>query len=240
MWAAQAANRLHSQEGGLSGSAYAEYDVRRPRSGWVELDSLEVWNKVRETIQKTVGSTGADPVQAISASSFGEATVPIGRNRTILGHSILHLCSRGEEYVSRLQEAISPEELYLINGNIMGNAYSLTKLLWTRDDPRTWEQATCFLHRSGCVLPCSGRTCRRLLTGKPDAPFRPSESGRSLPNCLRRGNDPSKLPRTVPSATAIGIVSDSVAEELGLPSGDENRFGCSRPVCKCGRMRCHK
>ena len=73
--------------------AYDEYDMVRPRPGWLELDPNDVWAKVRGTIAKAVAGAergrrpGAvrDPVTALAVSSMGESMVPVSRDRRILG-----------------------------------------------------------------------------------------------------------------------------------------------------------
>ena len=88
-----------------------------------------------------------DPVQALAVSSLGEAVVPVGRDREILGPSILNFDSRGAEYVEGLRAKLDPEELYRVNGNPLENWYTLPKLLWIKDKERElYERTFKFLH----------------------------------------------------------------------------------------------
>jgi xylulokinase len=205
-----------SQEGHLLASAYREYDVQRPMPGWAELDAVEVWARVKETIWEVAVALQADPITALSVSSLGEAMVPVSRERQILGPSILNFDARGQEYVPQL--GLDDERLYQINGNTFGNQYSLTKLKWIQDhQPDLYRRASRFLLWGGFVSFMLGAdpvvdyslANRTLL-------FDIEQEAWSNELLERAGIDRSKLPETAPSGTAIGKVARHVAGELGL------------------------
>lgn len=209
-----------SDHGEILASAYEEYDIQRPNPGWAELDAEAVWNIVKRTVTK-VTTDHQDPtsIQAISVSSMGEAVVPVTKDRQILGPSILNFDVRGQEYVSQLHDQIENEALYKINGNQIGNHYTLTKLLWMRDHkPELYERADFFLHWSGFVL--------FMLGGEPVADY--SLANRTLLFDLSNADwsvallntfqvDRDKLPPVSPSAKPIGTVAGFIADEIGLP-----------------------
>jgi len=210
-----------SADGEMLAAAYEEYDIRRPRGEWAELDPQEVWTKVRRAIGNAVAATKGDPVATLAVSSLGEATVPVSRDREILGPSILFFDPRGGEYLEHLRQSLSDEQLYQVNGNTWGNHYGLTKLMWLRDNlPEVYARAHKFLLWGGFVSfmlgaePCVDYSlANRTLCFDVDA-------RRWSPEVLElAGIDGSKLPETVPCGTVIGRVSASVAEELGLGAG---------------------
>ena len=45
---------VFSEAGLPLSSAYDEYDFRRGKPGWAELDAAEVWGKVKRTVTKAV------------------------------------------------------------------------------------------------------------------------------------------------------------------------------------------
>jgi xylulokinase len=216
---------VFSEDGKLLGLAYQEYDFQRPEPGWAELDSAQVWLQIKGTIRKAVADAGlgssGDPVQALCVSSLGESVVPVTPDRKILGPSPLNFDVRGEEYLSELHDLLPNERLYRINGNTLGNNYSLTKLLWMKQNqPELYGQTALFLHWSGFVS--------FMLGAEPAVDY--SLANRTLLFDIDRqdwsaellewtGLDGDKLPRPVPSGTRIGSVSDAMAEELGLPRG---------------------
>jgi xylulokinase len=211
-----------SHQGEVLSFAYEEYNVQRPNPGWAELDAVAVWQSVKRTIAKvTDGHPDPASIQALSVSSMGEAVVPITRDRQILGPSILNFDTRGQEYLPELHDLIGDVALFEINGNSLGNHYSLTKLLWLRDkSPDIYERADYFLHWSGFVL--------FMLGG--DAATDYSLANRTLLFDLSIADwsdslltafkiDRSKLPPISPSARPVGTLSAHIADELGLSTG---------------------
>jgi len=211
---------VFSDQGEPIASAYEEYDIQRRQPGWSELDSYQVWQKVRSTIQNVASRSVRDPIRALAVSSLGEAMVPVTEDRHILGPSLVNDDVRGEEFLDHLHSVLDNEYLYRINGNTLGNHYSLTKLLWIKKhQPELFDRAYKVL-LWGSFVPF-------MLGAKPAVDF--SLANRTLlfdinektwsKKILNRvGVDESKLPETAPSGTVIGTISRTVAHELGLPS----------------------
>jgi len=210
---------IFSEEGELLASAYEEYDVHRPQPGWAELDAVEVWAKVKQTIRAAVSQTTRDTVRALAVSSLGEAMVPVTADRQILGPSIVaNFDVRGEEYIERLSSVLTNENFYRINGNTLGINYGLPKLMWIKEhQPDLYGQAYKFL-LWGSFVPF-------MLGAEPVVDF--SLVNRTLLFDIGQeawsdeilelaALDRAKLPNTAPSGTVVGTVSERVAGELGL------------------------
>lgn len=230
---------LFSTEGGMLSSAYEEHDAQRPQPGWAELDAREVWGKIERMIVQVASASVADPVTALCVSSLGEAVVPVTRDRQILGPSVFNFDVRGEEYLESLRRALPDERLYEINGNTLGNNYSLTKLKWIKEhQPKLYEAAFKFLHWGSFVS--------FMLGAEPSVDY--ALANRTLLFDIDRktwsddllawaGLSRDKLPDTVPSGTVTGTVSDRVAAKLGLPRGVAIVSGAHDQCCSavgCG------
>jgi len=208
------------EDGAKLADAYREYITLHPRPDWAELDSREVWGRVREVIAETA-SVATDPVRAICVSTMGEAVTPVSAGREILGRCILSSDARGAEYIAALQGEISQEDFYRINPNILGPNYSLPKLLWIKErESELYEKADKFLLWDAFVA--------YMLGGEPASGM--STANRTLLFDIRRedwserllgaaGVERSKLPVCRASGTVAGEVSDGVAAELGLARG---------------------
>ncbi len=208
-------------EGRLLSLAYEEYDVKSASPGRAELDPEEVWGKVVTVIRSAAGSAPGDPVEALAVSSLGEAVVPVGADRKILGPSILNFDARGAEHVERLRGKLDPERLYRINGNTLENWYTLPKLMWIREnEPGLYGKTSRFLHW-GSFVPF-------MLGADPSIDY--SLANRSLlfdmdgtrwSEDIARlaGVDTEKLPSPVPSGTVTGRVSRDAAKLTGLREG---------------------
>jgi len=212
---------LFSEDGRMLALAYEEYDYQCPQPGWAELDSLRIWNQIKRTIGRTVAGAQMDPVKAVCVSSLGESLVPVTAGRTILGPALLNFDVRGEEYLDGLKGLIRPEQLYRINGNTLGNQFSLTKLKWLKQhQPDLYHQTDNFLPWSGLVA--------FMLGAQPRADY--SLANRTLLFDLERRDwseelleladlDREKLPAALPSGVVIGTVAGAIASELGLLAG---------------------
>jgi len=210
---------------GLDGSclaqAYREYNMLHPQPGWSELDSAAVWQKTREIIREVAARTSHDPITALSVSSFGEAFVPVSKDRKLLDNSILCVDERGREHIERLRETIGHERFYTINPNLLGPNYSMPKLLWLREHrPEIYRRADYFLLWSDLVAFLMG--CEPVTNN--------SHANRTLLFDIDRndwsdellawsGIPRGKLGMVVSGGTVIGTVSRSMAAELGIPPG---------------------
>jgi xylulokinase len=152
---------------------------------------------------------------------LGEAVVPVSRGREILGPSILNFDERGEAFLPALAAAMPDIRLYAINGNTLGNHYSLTKLKWIQTHrPQLYQRTYKFLHWSAFVS--------FMLGADPVVDY--SLANRTLLFDIRTGGwsdvlledvglDREKLPEPAPSGQVVGTVSAHVAAALGLPEG---------------------
>jgi xylulokinase len=212
---------LFSLEGGMLASAYREYNPICPQPGWAQLDSVTIWEDVKAAIRSVTATIHREEIQALSISSLGEAVVPVSEDRQILGPALLNFDCRGEEFLTEFKAALPNEWLYTINGNTLGNHYSLTKLKWIQiHQPELYERAYKFLYWSAFIA--------FMLGADPLVDF--SLANRSLLFDIRKrdwsgellqiaGLEREKLPATVPSGTVVGAVSAHIAAELGLPPG---------------------
>jgi len=211
---------VFSEAGRLIASAYEEHHIHRPEPGWSELDSRQVWERVKQTIGEAVSGATSDPVKALAVSSLGEAVVPVTHDGQVLGPSILNFDVRGAEYLESLRAILNDERLYRINGNTLGNHYGLTKLKWIKEhQPDLYRRADKFL--------LWGSFISFMLGAEPVTSY--SLANRTLLFDINRetwsdelldlaGLDREKLPKAVPAGIVVGKVSRAIADELGLPA----------------------
>ncbi len=213
---------VFSPDGRLLASAYEEYDIRHPNPGWAELDAQNVWTSVRNVIRRAAAEAGPeDPIRALAVSSLGEAVVPVSRDRQPLAPSLLNFDTRGEAYLDRLGRALPNDALYQINGNTLGNHYTLPKLMWIKEhQPDLYDSTDQFLHWSSFIA--------HMLGAEPAVDY--SLANRTLLFDIDRqdwsatlldwaGLDREKIPNPVPTGTLLGYVSPELAAELRLPEG---------------------
>lgn len=209
---------VFSGDGRMLALAYREYDTLRPKPDWAELDVHEVWEKVQETIREVSPAARQDPVKALAVSSMGEAMVPVTKERRILGPSLLNFDGRGAEYLPGLGQVIDDETLYRINGNTLGNQYSLTKLMWIKDNQRDlYDHTDKFLHWSGFVSYMLGGEAMVDYSLANRTLLFDIDNGTWSDSLIEKaGLDKEKLPPTSPSGKVIGQIDKRLAAELGL------------------------
>ena len=212
---------VFSEKGQMLAFAYQEYHYKSPKPGWAQLDTIDVWKKVKFAIGKAISCCDAATIQALCVSSMGEALVPVSMDRKILGPSILNFDKRGSEYLDDLNSLLPKERLYDISGNTLGNHFSLTKLKWIKENqPEIYQKTNKFLPWVGFVS--------FMLGAAPIVDY--SLANRTLLFDVNHESwseeiiglsklDYTKLPAVSASGTVIGTVSNQIADELGLPQG---------------------
>jgi xylulokinase len=212
---------LVAENGYILALAYQEYNHSSQIPGWAELDSKEVFEKIKLTIQKVIADYPSETIEGISVTSLGEAVVPVTKDRKILGSSILNFDRRGEEFLEYLKESLSNDSFYEISGNTLRNQFTLTKLMWIKKHKSDlYKQTDLFLPWISFVS--------FMLGADPLVDF--SLANRTLLFDINSeswsdkilgisGLDPEKLPETKMAGTIIGEVSSIAGKELGLKPG---------------------
>lgn len=244
-----------SVNGACLGMAYREYTNTQTAASRAELDSEEVFSKVKAVVAEVAGAAQDNPVNALCVSTMGEAMVPVSQDRRILGNSILSSDLRGGEYAQQLEAEFGQRAFYEINPNIIGCNYAMPKLMWLRDhQPEEYDSAWKYLFWGDFI--------GFMFGGEPVASY--AHANRSLLFDIRAedwsdrllawsGIARAKLPAVAPSGTVKGHVSSAVADELGLAKNaaivagahDQccNSFGGGayqpgRAVCGIGTFEC--
>ena len=75
---------VFSETGELLTVAYEEYDMERPQPGWAQLNSVDVWDKVKATIRAAVGEARRRPQ---GGTRSGAGRVVDGRGRRAGQHA---------------------------------------------------------------------------------------------------------------------------------------------------------
>jgi len=200
-------------------SAYREYLIESPVRGYAELNTVRVWERVKELITECISGLTEDVV-SVSVSSLGEAMVPVTSEREPLGNSLLNYDSRGSAHLYEIRDALSDKDLYEINGNAPGPNYSLTRLLWyQKEHCEIYDKADKFLPWGSFILYMMGAepvidyslANRTLLLD-----INRKEWNSSLIDTL--GLSVDKLPRLVEAGTACGRMPKALSDELGFKS----------------------
>ncbi|MCA9449903.1 MAG: hypothetical protein KC931_22470, partial [Candidatus Omnitrophica bacterium] len=201
-------------------TAYREYPLYSPKTGWFELDPKQVLEDVKTSVREAAAKTN-DPVQALAVSSQGEAIVPVGKGGEILSHSIVSSCPRTADLVQVWEERFGRRQIFERTGIPVASCYTPLRLEWIKNnDPDTYRRIERVLFFEDLIAWALG------LEPMVDL----SLASRSM--CLELETrsywkeafesidfDPAKLSKPEPSGTLIGKIGDKAALEWGLPKG---------------------
>ena len=209
------------EDGEILAQAYGEYPLIHPQPGWSELDSNLVWEKVSNGIREVAAQTKADPIEAISVASQGEAVTPVWGNCDVLDNAITTFDSRTSGICEEILQDISPLEVMQITGMPPSNIHTLAKLVWIqRNKPEIYKEVWKFFgfedfinFRLGVQLAVDYSLAARTMC------FDIINKCWSDKMLGLADIDVSLLPETVPSGTIIGEIGTKVSGELNLPKG---------------------
>ncbi|WP_416200664.1 MAG: hypothetical protein ACFWUD_06800 [Thermocaproicibacter melissae] len=220
------------EKGRQYGSAYVEYPTIR-RHGYHELDSQEVWNSIRTVIRRAVEASQGQKVEAICASSLGEAAVPVDEHRNILGNAMVYTDCRGQNEVQDICGAVGKLRVGEITGVNPNRIFTINKVLWLkRHQPELYHKTYKFLQFEDFLT--------YMLTGETYVSY--SLASRTMAfdvvkkcwseEILDAAGVPSdKFSIPCSTGTIVGTVLPDVARELGLPDGVKVVVGAQDQVC---------
>lgn len=223
-----------SADGVPLASAYREYPLITPRSGWAELDADVVWEAACSAIRETTSalrdttsairdatSAGAGAPRAMAVSCLGEAVTPIDGQGRPLGPSIVSFDRRAAACHDRIVGRIGRDSFERITGLAPMPHYCVAKWSWlAREAPD--------IYRAAAKLVCYGDLVAARLGLEPVMDHTMAartlafdQSSRSWdPGILEAaGVESARLPTTAPSGTVIGTIPRQHCVDLGLAPG---------------------
>ncbi|MBD3184192.1 hypothetical protein GF312_18045 [Candidatus Poribacteria bacterium] len=212
---------VFSVKGKQLAHAYREYGVIYPRTGWSEIDPNKVWQSVKEVVNEAASQVKGDPVKALAVTSMGEAFTPVKKDGTPLSNSMTYVDIRGVEQNHWWEEYFGKERIFQITGQPLHPGYSLPKLMWLRDEkPEVFYKSYKFLLYQDFAYFKMGLepTIDYSLAGRTMA-FDLNTNGWSEEMFSAVDIDPEVMATPRPSGEVVGVIPDSITEELGLPKG---------------------
>lgn len=226
---------LYDEDGALVGSAFFGYDTEFAYTGWAEQNPEDWWRAVCTSTQDLLRRTKIRPADVAVVTFSGQmmGAVALDRAARPLRNAIIWADQRAVPQERWLGERIDPAEVYRITGHRLSASYSLSKILWLRDNQPDVYQATYkFVHAKDAIV---ARLTGQFITEPTDA------SGMNLYDLdswdwseriiEAAGLDTDKLPALRRSIDVVGGVMSQVAEEVGLPAGTPVVIGGGDGMC---------
>lgn len=212
---------LVDQQGNIVAEAVVEYPLLVPQTGWVEQHPEEWWRAVKKSIGDLLSRiSDKGNIRAIGLSGQMHGLVAMGREGEVLRPCILWNDQRSAPQCEKIYQRVGGrEKLLSYTNNSMLPGYTGGKILWVREnEPQIYEKM------AKIVLPKD--YIRYRLTGE-FATEVSDASGTGLFNVEKRcWSDellsileiPKEwLPRCYESSEITGVLSQAVADGLGLP-----------------------
>ena len=206
--------------GNCLAQAYREYPLISLQPGWQEIDPERVWQSVRQVIAKALAGCPADPIRAVSVSSFGEAVIAIDRDGNPLCNSMIYIDCRGRQEADDLEYRLGSGKVLGITGTTILPLYSICKIMWLKKNlPELYRKTWKFLLFADFILFKLGAgafTDYSLATRTMAFDIIKKQWSTEILDCA--GIDKEKFGEPVQSGTVIGQVSRAAAADLGLPA----------------------
>lgn len=226
---------LYDQDGVLVGSAFYGYGTEYAHPNWAEQNPEDWWRAVCASTQALLQQTKIRPdeVAAVTFSGQMMGAVPLDRAARPLRNAIIWADQRAVPQERWLGERIDPAEVYRITGHRLSASYSLSKILWLRDNqPDVYAATYKFVHAKDAIV---ARLTGQFVTEPTDA------SGMNLYDLdawdwsgriiEAAGLDADKLPALRRSIDVVGEILPQVADEVGLPAGTPVVIGGGDGMC---------
>lgn len=212
---------IFSEELKLIASASREYAVDIPHPQWAEQNAERVWELSKECLREGIHKAYvADSVKAIGLSVQGEAVAPVDRQGNLLYPMILGMDTRTGSQNEILRERFGAEPLFQLTGMPIHTINTLPKLMWFKEnEPDIWKKADRFLlYEDFIINKLAGKAvisaCLASRTQLYD--LKNEKWSSEILDFLEL--DSSRLAAVQPSGLGVGIIKESLAQELGLKS----------------------
>jgi xylulokinase len=211
---------VFDEKGTPLGESYRPYVIQVAPNGTRLLQALELWNQTKTVFAEVVKKSGGG-ISAVCTDSFGESFVALDRNDKIICDPMIFTDHWGETEYREAERKTSAEEIAGLCGLPLSPSYSLSKILYLRDEhPEIYEKTTRILLIQDFInFMLSGQTAADYSTASRTMFFNVRKCIWSGPLMEKFGLNPQHYSPPVPMGTIIGTLRKNLAGELGLNDG---------------------
>lgn len=206
---------VFDEQGKYLNKAYKDYPVRRTVSGH-EVDVSVIMDGVYAVLAEMAREY--PDIQGIGVTSFGETFVMTDETGKPLHTAMLYTDPRGEEECRELIEKFGEKKLAEITGVRAHQMYGISKMMWIKNHrPDVYEAASYIFSMADYVvyhLTGNRQTDYSLAARTMAFDIRSLEWSREIFEAA--GIDLEKMPKTVPTGTDAGTITEEAAEKTGL------------------------
>jgi xylulokinase len=214
---------LHDETGRLVIAVTEPYPTHYGRGGVVEQNPHHWWQAFCSATRHLLAVDGiaADQVRGVALSGQMMGVVLLDGHGEPVRPSLIWADTRSGTQCRTLLDALGAEAGYRILGHRLNPTYSLSKLMWVRDEePEVFSRARRVCLAKDYVV---SKLTGVLATDPSDASSTNAfdqRVGQWSQEVLAAANVPARLfPEVVPSTTVVGTVTAASAAESGLAAG---------------------
>ncbi|MBE0653775.1 MAG: hypothetical protein IH594_08250, partial [Bacteroidales bacterium] len=213
-------NTVYAMEGEEMWSRRYENPLIQPKPGYAEQDPVAWWDILLRSFIE-MPSDIKSRIVAISVTSQREGIVPVDASFMPLGKIIIWLDGRSRSEAAYIGSVLGREQIYDICGLIPNPAWSLSKILWLRNnEPELFNNAYKFLQAEDYFI--------SRLAGKAVTEFSIASRTCLLDVYNKSWSDKildtfsipeHKLPELREPGSFVGYIREEIVAETGLPEG---------------------
>ncbi|HEY5586965.1 MAG TPA: FGGY family carbohydrate kinase [Ruminiclostridium sp.] len=210
--------------GNIMVKSNVEYDLLLPHIGWVEQNAESMWQSVKSAVKLALNTFAGDcsEIRAISLSTQRDTLVCVNKDNYPIRNMITWMDSRSSAQCAKMERDIGTDRVYEITGVGISTIWTLAFILWLREnEPDNFQKIACFGLVHDFIL------CR---LGAEEHYLDTSNACQTMLFDLKMGVWSSELmeysglseevlPILVQPGTKVGILSQALAAEFGMPDG---------------------
>ena len=207
----------------LKSFAQCGYALNAPRPGWIEFDSLQIWNALCESVRAALSRLEVDLIAhsfCVAFSVFGEGLIITDDGGRPVYPGILSSDVRSAGIADRMDREIGRDVLFERTGRFPHPMSVVTKIIWAREClPRVVNRRTRFLDVASWLFNRLGAgwvTDHSIASGTMLFDIDPLAWAPDL--LAYAGIGAEVLPASVQAGTSLGSPSDEAAKALGFPA----------------------
>ncbi|MBS3733469.1 MAG: xylulokinase [Phycisphaerae bacterium] len=205
-------------------TATAEHDISAPKPGWSEQDPDDWWRATVKATRAVTKKAGVDGKRIVGIGLSGQmhGLVITDDAGACLRPSIIWNDQRTARQAANIERAVGGrKKLISLVGNPAMTSYTLTKLLWVRDnEPKVYERIRHMLLPKDYIrLRLTGEYVGEVADMSGTAMLNQKTRDWSKPILSKFQIDRDILPPVVESHEVTGKVTPAVARKLGIAAG---------------------
>lgn len=226
---------LFALSGKIISESYVEYPLIHTPEGFIEQDTEIWWSLTKRVIKETIEKSGVarSEIRALSISSQGIAFVPVDRDGRALCNAISWLDTRAHHQTELIWEKLGEREIFQRTGKRINPAYSLTKIMWLKENrPEIYNNTWKFLMGlEFLTFKLTGQIVTDYSMASGTMAFNIAERQWDKEILQICGIDADKLPIVKCFGTRVGNLLLEVAAETGLSPNTEVVLGAQDQKC---------